>query len=169
MNVFDFAMDIESSGRQFYRNLSRRGRTTGVRKIFAMLAQDEAELLNRMQAMKRTAQSATMEDSQALEYCENVFREVLVEREALAINDDLEAYRFAMRVEGEICNLYEMAARREKNVEVANLLRRIAAEERRELESLHDLFDFINAPNEFLAWGEFSNLGEFHNFGRDEG
>jgi hypothetical protein len=49
------------------------------------------------------------------------------------------------------------------------LLRRIATEERRELESLRQLFDFVNAPNEFLAWGEFSNLNEFHNFGRGEG
>lgn len=169
MNVFDFAMDIEHSGRRFYHNLASKGATPGVRKIFAMLSADEEELLARLQAMRRTAQSANMEDSRALEYCTNIFRDVLIEREALAIRDDLEAYRFAMRVESEICRLYEMAAEREKNPDAASLLRRIATEERRELESLREVFDFANAPNEFLAWGEFSNLDEFHNFGRDEG
>ncbi|HXV21623.1 MAG TPA: hypothetical protein VD811_11625 [Desulfuromonadales bacterium] len=49
------------------------------------------------------------------------------------------------------------------------LFRRIASEERRELESLRKLYDFVDAPNEYLARGEFSNLNEFHNFGRDEG
>ena len=88
---------------------------------------------------------------------------------ASKFNDDLEAYHYVMRVEAAICRLYEDAARREPNPEVQGLLRRIATEERRELESLRRLYDFVNAPNEFLAWGEFSNLNEFHNFGRDEG
>ena len=169
MNVFDFAMDIEQSGRHFYRELAKKAATPGVRKIFAMLAADEERLLGRLQAMRRIAQASNMEDSRALEYCTNIFRDVLIEREALAVRDDLEAYRFGMRVENEICKLYERAAEREKNPDAGNLLRRIAAEERRELESLREVFDFANAPNEFLAWGEFSNLDEFHNFGRDEG
>jgi hypothetical protein len=25
----------------------------------------------------------------------------------------------------------------------------------------------VNAPNQYLAWREFSNLDEFRNFGRD--
>lgn len=46
------------------------------------------------------------------------------------------------------------------------MLLRIAAMERHELNDLEQLFDFVNAPNESLEWGEFSNLDEFHNFGR---
>jgi hypothetical protein len=44
-----------------------------------------------------------------------------------------------------------------------------ASEARRELESLCKLYDFVAASDEYLARGEFSNLNEFHNFGRDEG
>lgn len=30
-----------------------------------------------------------------------------------------------------------------------------------------NVFDFANAPSEYLAWGEFCNLEEFRQFGRD--
>jgi rubrerythrin len=169
MNVFDFAMEIERSGRKFYRNVAAKAGTAGVRTIFSMMAEDEQELLERFRAMKATVRSTTMQDSSSLETAGNIFKDVLNEREALRITNDLEAYHYVMRVEAAICRLYEDAARREPNPEVQGLLRRIATEERRELESLRRLYDFVNAPNEFLAWGEFSNLNEFHNFGRDEG
>jgi rubrerythrin len=169
MNVFDFAMEIERSGRNFYRNVAEKTGTAGVRTIFSMMAEDEQKLLERFRAMKATARSTTMQDSSVLESAASLLQGILNEREALQITDDLEAYHHVMGVEAAICRLYEEAAEREPNPEVQGLLRRIAAEERRELESLQRLFDFVNAPNEFLAWGEFSNLNEFHNFGRDEG
>jgi len=169
MNVFDFAMEIERSGRKFYRNMAAKTGTAGVRTIFSMMAEDEQDLLERFRAMKATVRSTTMQDSSILENAGNIFKDILNEREALQIADDLEAYHYVMRLEAAICRLYEDAARRESNPEVQGLLRRIASEERRELESLRKLYDFVNAPNEFLAWGEFSNLNEFHNFGRDEG
>jgi len=169
MNVFDYAMTIERSGREFYRSVAEKARHEGVRRIFSMMAADEQELLERLRAMKASAQSTTMEDSRTLEYAGNIFKDVLDEGEALQITDDLQAYNFVMQVERDLCRLYEAAAAREPNPEVGSLLRRIAAEERRELDNLRQVYDFVNAPNEFLAWGEFSNLNEFHNFGRDEG
>lgn len=169
MNVFDFSMEIERSGRKFYRNVASKAGTAGVRTIFSMMAEDEQEMLERFRAMKATVRSTTMQDSLILETAGNIFEDVLNEHEALQITDDLDAYQYVMRVEAAICRLYEDAARREPNPEVQGLLRRIASEERRELENLRKLYDFVNAPNEFLAWGEFSNLNEFHNFGRDEG
>jgi len=168
MNVFDFAMDIERSGRQFYRRLAQKTDNKGLKTIFTMMARDEDELLRKFQAMKVSAQSTTMEDSRALEYAENVFEEVLDESRALHLKNDLQAYNYVMKVEEDLCRLYEDAAAHESDTGVRNLLLRIAAEEHRELKNLQKIYDFVNAPNEFLAWGEFSNLDEFHNFGRDE-
>lgn len=169
MNVFDFAMEIERSGRNFYRSVAQKTGVAGVRAIFSMMAEDEQQLLERFRAMKATVRSTTMQDSSVLEGAASILQDILNEREALRITDDLEAYHYVMGVEAALCRLYEGAAEREPNPEVQGLLRRIAAEERRELDSLQRLFDFVNAPNEFLAWGEFSNLNEFHNFGREEG
>jgi rubrerythrin len=169
MNVFDFAMEIERSGRNFYRGVAEKTGTAGVRTIFSMMAEDEQEMLERFRAMKATVRTTTLQDSSILENAGNSIENILNEREALLLTSDLEAYHYVMEVEAAICRLYEDAARREPNAEVQGLLRRIASEERRELEGLRQIYDFVNAPNEFLAWGEFSNLNEFRNFGRDEG
>jgi len=169
MNVFDFAMEIERSGRNFYRSVARKTSLEGVRSIFSMMAEDEQKLLERFRAMKGKVAFTTMQDSAVLEATSGVLQGILIEHEALHVSSDIEAYHYVMGIEAAICRLYEDAARREGNAEVRGLLRRIAAEERRELESLQQLFDFVNAPNQFLAWGEFSNLNEFHNFGRYEG
>ena len=168
MNVFDFAMDVERSGSRFYRQLAEKADQKGVKTIFSMMAKDEEDLLQKFQSMRTSVQTTTMEDSVELEYAPNIFKEVLDEREALNVSDDLEAYNYVMKVEEDLCRLYENAAAKEKNEQVKELLLKIAAQEHRELESLQEVYDFVNAPNEFLAWGEFSNLDEFHNFGRDE-
>lgn len=165
MNVFDFAMDIERSGSRFYRQLAERAEREGVKTIFTMMAKDEELLLERFRAMKSSTMTG---DSSALEYVENIFEKSVDAAEALELEDDLEAYSYVMRVEENICRLYEEAAERESNAEAKKQLLRIAKEEHRELDSLRKTYDFVNAPNEYLAWGEFSNQGEFHNFGRDE-
>jgi rubrerythrin len=169
MNVFDFAIEVERKGRNFYREMADKTSVAGVRSIFSMMASDEQVLINRLRAMKGAAQTAVIEDSGVLEYLGNAFFRVFDEAEALRVSSDLEAYNYVMKVERDICHLYEEAAGRESRAEVQALLRRIASEERRELESIEKIYEFVNAPNEFLAWGEFSNLAEYHNFGRDEG
>ncbi len=169
MNVFDFAMDIERSGIKYYQRLAQKAEAMGIRRIFSMMARDEEEMLEKFQAMRARVQHTTMEDSRTLERADNIFNRLLDERDALDLKTDLEAYTYVVEVEEAICRLYEDAAERESNPEVKGLLQKIGAEEHRELERLQNLYDFVNAPNEYLAWGEFSNLDEFHNFGRYEG
>jgi hypothetical protein len=48
-----------------------------------------------------------------------------------------------------------------------HMLQAIAEEENRHVEDFQSVYDFINAPNQYLAWGEFNNIDEFHQFGRD--
>ena len=47
------------------------------------------------------------------------------------------------------------------------LLLQIAEEEHKHFTILENVYNFVNAPNEQLEWGEFSNLGEFRQYGRD--
>jgi len=169
MNVFDFAMEVERSGRKFYRKLAQSAGAAGVGRIFRMVADDETELLEKFRDMKNTVQTTTLQESQTLEQLSGRLKEILDENRADKIQSDLDAYNYVIEVEKGLCGLYDEAARREPDEEVRNLLKRISREERRELAQLEEIHGFVNAPNEFLAWGEFSNLDEFHNFGRDEG
>jgi rubrerythrin len=56
---------------------------------------------------------------------------------------------------------FEDMAKKEANPETVQLLLRIANEEKKHFNILNNLYDYILAPQNFLAWGEFSNLKKF--------
>lgn len=167
MNVFEFARDVESSGERFYGEMAERSRDDGIRNIFDMLAKDESKMLMDLRKLEERY-GPVMRDSRALDEGNNVFGELRRREDQLLVTSDLGAYRLAMTAEREIVDQYRAAIERETDPEVRTVLQRIAAMEERELDELERLCDFVDAPNRFLEWGEFSNLDEFHNFGRYE-
>lgn len=166
MRVLDFAMKTELSARDFYRDLAEKAKGQGLRSIYRGMAMDSEKILGTLRKMTDEGSGAI--DSRVLDGMGNLFHRDLDKEAALRFESDAEAYRYLMRIEEGLCQLYEDAARRETNPPARDQLLRIAAEEERELELLESTYDFINAPNEYLAWREFSNLDEFHNFGRYE-
>lgn len=168
MNVFDFAIRMELDGKAFYEKLAKETNIAGLQTIFSRLALDEQKHYEIFLALKGQTQATAMEDTTVLEQAKNVFEQLLTRKETLGpIKGDLEGYRFAMKLEADSYRLYEDAASQEKNADVKNLLLRIAGEERKHFTIVQNIYDFANAPNQYLAWGEFSNLDEFRNFGRD--
>lgn len=168
MNVFDFAMKMELDGRAFYEKLAKETNITGLQTIFSRLAVDEQKHYEIFLALKGQTQATAMEDTTVLEQARNVFEQLLAQKETLGpVKGDLEGYRYAMKIEADSFRLYEDAAQKERNEDVKNLLLRIAGEERKHFAIVRNIYDFVNAPNQYLAWGEFSNLGEFRQFGRD--
>ncbi len=169
MNVLDLAIEMERSGRDFYQQLARSAEQEGVRNIFRRVAEDEQRIIEKLRKLRASTKDPEGIESGALTRLRNIFQSGRNVEKGCQLADDLEAYRFAIEAQRRLQQLYQNAAKSEDNEKARRLLLRIAKEEEREVESLQRLFDFANAPNEFLAWGEFSNLDEFHNFGRDEG
>jgi rubrerythrin len=106
-------------------------------------------------------------DTAALDRSMNVFEQLRRREGQLLVESDLAAYRLALEAEREVLRQLRNAAMTEHRPAAKKLLAEIARDEQRHVEELEGLYDFANAPNHYLAWGEFSNLGEFHNFGRD--
>jgi rubrerythrin len=168
MNVFDFAMKMELDGKAYYEKLAQEAGLPGLSNIFARLAADEQKHYETFQTLKAGTQATAMEDSTVLEFARNVFDRLIEEKSTLGpVRGDLAAYRYAMKIEADSFRLYEDAAKHEKHEEVKNLLLRIAGEERKHFNIVQNIYDFVNAPTQYLAWGEFSNLDEFRQFGRD--
>lgn len=168
MNVFDFAMKMELEGKEVYEELARGALRPGLRNIFLQLAADEQKHYGILLALRDRGRPQAMEDSSALEQAKSVFSGMLARKEAPAdAKKDLDAYQHAMKLEAESFRLYEGAAGKEKDQAVKELLLRVAAEEHKHFDILRNIYDFANAPSQYLAWGEFSNLEEFRQFGRD--
>jgi rubrerythrin len=165
MKVIDFAIEMEERERDLYKELAQRSEKEGLRAIYARMAEDEEEIVRKLQAMASTGSDA---ESLALEGMVSPLEMGIDLEKALRLEDGLQAYRFLMEVEKAMRDFYDGVAQRESDPYARDLLLNVAAEEERELQDLESLYEFANAPNEFLAWGEFSNLDEFHNFGRYE-
>jgi rubrerythrin len=161
MNVFDFAMQMEMDGKAHYEKLAAGTPIAGLKKIFNMLAADEQKHFETIEAMKGGGYDA-MSGSTALDEAKNVFQGLMNDRELLGgLKKDLDGYRYAMKIEADSVKLYEDMAKNENRADIVQLLLRIADEEKKHYNIMENLYDFVLAPQNFLAWGEFSNLKEF--------
>jgi rubrerythrin len=168
MNVFDFAMEMEDSGHDYYENLARAANLPGLKTIFTRLAEDELKHFEIFRDLKAGNRAKPMPETASLDTAQNIF--LLLPRGTEGLKDmagALAAYRHAMKLEADSFRFYEDAASKETDPEVKTLLLQIAVEEHKHFNILENIYDFVNAPNQHLEWGEFSNLGEFRQFGRD--
>ncbi len=162
MNVYDFAMKMELDGKAYYEEMSKRASITGLKNIFSMLADDEQKHYEIIKNLKGKTGDTEMADSAALENSRNIFNELMVEKGGLdTMKEDLEGYRYAMKIEADSVRFYENAAHKERKSSVKSLLLRIAEEEKKHFNIVENIYDFVLSPKYYLAWGEFSNLKEF--------
>jgi len=167
MNVFDFAMEMEDNGYIYYTNLARTATLPGLKTIFSSLAEDERKHFKLFRELKAGSQEWTMAETDTLVTAKNVFSLLPRSEELSEVSGVLPAYKHAMQLEADSFRFYEEAAEKENNQEVKALLLKIAGEEHQHFNILENLYNFVNAPNQHLEWGEFSNLGEFRQYGRD--
>lgn len=160
MNVFDCAIKIEEEARKFYERMELESATTELKNLFAILASAENEHLQALMDLKRSDdyQTGEVEDLNngacafraAAQVCGTVAGQ----------NSDRDFYLHAIREEEQDIKFYEDLAARAKDEKLRSKLLMIAAEERQHLERIENIYDFVEAPRTFLAWGEFTNLSE---------
>lgn len=168
MNVFNFAMEMEEQGFEYYQSLAKAATLPGLKTIFSSLAEDERKHYEVFLALKEGNQTEVLPEAASLDTAKNVFLLLPRGDESLKVmTDALPSYRHAMQLEAESFRLYEEAADKEENAEIKALLLKIAEQEHQHFNILENVYNFVNAPNQHLVWGEFSNLGEFRQFGRD--
>lgn len=161
MNVFDFAMKMELDGRGYYEKLAGDTPVIGLKNIFLSLAQDEQKHYDIIKELKSGVEG-TRAETAVLEKAKNVFQNLMAQRSiAVSLKKDLDGYQHAMKIEAESVKFYEDMASKEENEGAAKLLLRIADEEKKHFNIMENLYDYVLAPQNYLAWGEFSNLKEF--------
>ena len=133
-----------------------------------MMAGEEQKLLDKIKMIHQRFPRVDKLNSRRLRKDGIVFNKLRSNSGHSQIASDLDAYQLARDTEKKIVDQYSTAAEKERNPQTKELLLWLAALELQELQEIERLYDFVNAPTDFLAWGEFSNLDEYHNFGRYE-
>lgn len=161
MNIFDFAMKMELDGKAYYQKLAAETADSGLQTIFTSLAADEQKHYDVVLALK-TGTNLQMADSPVLDRAKNVFAALLADKDIVnSLKKSLDGYQHARKLEADSVRLYEDMAKQESNPETVQLLLRIAAEEQKHFNILDNLYEYILAPQNYLAWAEFSNLKEY--------
>ncbi len=161
MNVFDCAIKMEEEAREYYEGLAKIATIAELRNLFSMLAAAEQEHHDALVGMKQGIDPQKLRFG-ALDEAACVFSPLLERRELMAeLKEDPDAYRHAVRKEEEGVNFYEDLAAKAENEETRKVLLMIAAEERKHLNIVENIYSFVESPRTYLAWGEFSNLAEY--------
>jgi len=160
MNIFDFAMKMELDGKAYYEKLAAETAAGGLKSIFTSLAADEQKHYEIIHSLK-TGTNLKMADSTVLETAKNLFEEIAADKNiAGSLKESLDGYQHARKLEADSVRFYEDMAKKEDNPETIQLLLRIANEEKKHFNIMDNLYDYTLAPQNFPAWGEFSNLKE---------
>ena len=168
MNLFEFALKMEKEGQAYYEKLADQTDLPGLKTIFSRLAEDEQNHYAIFQRLQAGQTAPDLQQSSTLDQVENIFADLpLPEVASKNLAETLEAYRYDMKVEADSVALYKKGAVEEDNPKTKELLLRIAAEEQRHFDIMENVFHFANAPNQYLADAEFTNLNQWHQFGRD--
>lgn len=161
MNVYDFALRMEEEHQSYYEKLAEEARTKELKNIFTLLSESEREHHEHLTLLKAGSDPDQVQ-AVTLDRVKDRIHE-LVEDIAAAdiLKSDSDGYLHAIKQEETSIELYEKLAGQEPNKAAAEVLRRIADEERHHLEVMENIYDFYESPRTYLAWGEFSNLREY--------
>ncbi len=161
MNVFDFALDMERDGANLYDSLADKTPITELKTIFTLLASVEREHYKKISALKNNSDYKSFE-SDFLVHAQNVFKSLINSGDfECAADKDNDCYATAIKCEEQSIKFYEEAASNEKDDHVKTLLMKLAQEEREHLAMVENIYDFVESPKNFLAFGEFSNIKQF--------
>jgi rubrerythrin len=164
MNVFDFALNLEKDGRTLYEKLANDTQTPELKNIFNLLAAAEEEHYATLDALKRGVDPASCQ-STALDKNRNIrnsFQQLLDRKDTMGVlARDPDGFGHVLKAEEESIRLYRELADKETNPATRKLWLTIADEEEKHLNMIENIYEFVEKPATYLAWGEFGNLQEF--------
>lgn len=150
MKILDFAIDVEQAEHDLYQRLANCSEDLGIRAIFRMIASDEGKLLQKLRKMKEDPSSRELaisipqKEQRAVSRTQGGSCELL---DSNQVRDDLSSYSYILRTEQLLLNLYANMKEREDDPEARELLDMILTEKQEEIDRIHMLYDFVNAPN----------------------
>ena len=161
MNIVDCALKMEVGARMNYETLAA---TTGIpelKQLFTLLAEAEQEHHDALETLKSSVDPAKAE-FRALQEAACVFHSLVGKRDSMdELNEDTDMYQQVVKEEQDAISFYEELAVQAGGRGVGEILLKIAAEERKHLSIVENIYAFVESPKNFLAWGEFSNLKEY--------
>ena len=160
MNIFEYAMQMEKDGENYYRQLVQQTANKGLKTILTMLADEEVKHYNAIEKMK--TEELQMTDATILADAKNVFVQIKESDENFAFDiKQTELYKRAQDIEKKSREFYLEKANEVQEKYQKELFLRLAEEEKKHYFLLENIIEFVSRPETWLENAEFFHLEEY--------
>jgi rubrerythrin len=161
MNTLEFLTRFENDCLSFYKTLAAETTDPELRGLYELLADSRKRHLDLLEPLMETVRREDL-TSELTERAVHVTNACYMALTARSLDEEMkgdsDAYGHVVRAEDEMIKLCEGMARVEEGETVKALLNWFVEDEKRHLEEIEGIYEFVDAPRSYLEWGEFSNL-----------
>ncbi len=160
MNIFEYALQMEKDGEDYYRQLAQKTANKGLTTILTMLADEEVKHYNAIEKMK-TAEPH-MAKTTILADAKNVFVQIKESNESFDFDlRQIELYKKAQYIEERSRDFYMEKANEVTEEYQKEFFLRLADEEKKHYFLLENIIEFVSRPETWLENAEFYHLEEY--------
>jgi len=161
MDIFEYAMQMEKDGEDFYRRASRQSSNKGVKAILTMLADEEVRHYKAIEKIK-SARPVQLADTPILTDAKNIFARLKESGEEFTSETNLTSlYKKALDIEEKSRKFYTEKAGEVSDPNAKGLFLRLVQEEQKHYVLVENIIDFLARPNTWLENAEFYHLDEY--------
>lgn len=160
MDIYEYAMQMEKDGENYYRELAQKAPNTGLMNILTMLADAEVVHYNTFKKMNENL-NVELPETTILRDVKNVFAMMKGSGELSNISlSQIELYKKAQDIEKKSEDFYLNKAKEVEDVSQKRILLKIAGEENNHYLILENIINFISRPEQWLENAEWYGLEE---------
>ena len=159
MDIYEYAMQMEKDGEDYYREISHKTANAGLQNILTRLADAEVKHYKVFQSMKNN-EDIPDTDAGILAGVKNIFISMREEEQTGIDSSQAELYRKAQEIEKKTRDFYLEKAD-EVNASQKTVFLKIADEEKKHYLILEKIIDFVTRPETWLENPEWYHLEEY--------
>ncbi|MFH1883608.1 MAG: ferritin family protein [Planctomycetota bacterium] len=160
INIFEYAMQMEKDGEDYYRQLVHQTANKGMRTILTMLADEEVKHYNAVEKMK--TEKPQIAETKILTDAKSVFVQIKESGESFDFDiKQTELYRQAQDIEKKSRDFYLEKANEVTEEYQKEIFLKLADEEKSHYFLLDNIIEFVSKPEQWLENAEFYHLEEY--------
>ena len=161
MNNYEFAINLEKNGEEYYNKRALENTSNGLGKVFQLMAKDErkhAALLRE----RFEGQTSELIDDRTLEKSLDIFAQFSLEEDKRSeLLSQSDAYQEALEKENQSIELYKGAFNEASDDATREFFEFLIKEEMNHKNILEEMIVLINRPYEWIESPEFGNRGQY--------
>ncbi len=165
MDIYQFAMQMEKDGEDYYRQLAKEATVPGLAQIFTMLGDEEVKHYQVVQQLQRKEKNPQLAETPILNQVKNIFVGMREEKEQLLIDTTAasNSYRKACTIEADSEKFYQEKAAQATDKHEQQIFSRLAREEANHLRIMENILEFVSRaePGNWLENAEWHHLDEY--------